>query len=567
MLLNRCDSGGLPVKRFLGCALAVLLGVAVVRSQAAVDVRIDVAANRHSIDARIYGVAFADAASLADLRIPIHRWGGNATTRYNWQANGSNRASDWYFESIGSGSATPGDDADTFVSQTKASGGEPVLTIPTIGWVAKVGPNRSKLASFSIAKYGPQTGADFSYFPDAGNGISASTSQPITGNDPNDANSAANPAFQQGWLQHLVARWGAAASGGVRYYALDNEPSLWHSTHRDVHPTGAKMDEIFNDAVAYGAQIKASDPGALVMGPEEWGWSGYFYSGFDQQWGAAHGWNSLPDRIAHGNADYLPWFLDQLRQHNVATGQRLLDIFSVHFYPQGGQYGNDTSTAMQLLRNRSTRALWDSTYVDESWIGAPVMLVPRLKNWVTASYPGTKVGITEYNWGAEGHINGATTQADILGIFGREGLDLATLWTTPAASSPTYKAIKLYRNYDGQGSAFGDNSVQAVAPNPDALSVFAAQRMAGNALTIMAVNKDLSSSPAVNFHLANFTAAGPVQIWQLTATNMITHQPDAAVSGSTLSVTLPAQSITLFVVPASSAQPPRAPTNLRIRVG
>ena len=28
---------------------------------------------------------------------------------------------------------------------------------------------------------------------------------------------------------------------------------------------------------------------ALVLGPEEWGWSGYFYSGYDQQWGAAHG--------------------------------------------------------------------------------------------------------------------------------------------------------------------------------------------------------------------------------------------------------------------------------------
>src|SRR5260370_1337099 len=97
-------SGGLPVKRFLGCALAVLLGVAVVRSQAPVDVRIDAAANRHPIDARIYGVAFADAASLADLRVPIHRWGGNATTRYNWQPNARNRASDWYFASIASGS-------------------------------------------------------------------------------------------------------------------------------------------------------------------------------------------------------------------------------------------------------------------------------------------------------------------------------------------------------------------------------------------------------------------------------------------------------------------------------
>jgi hypothetical protein len=362
-------------------------------------------------------------------------------------------------------------------------------------------------------------------------------------------------------VQHLVTRWGKSANGGLRYYILDNEPSLWHSTHRDVHPTGATMDEIFNDAVTYATQIKAVDPGALIVGPEEWGWSGYWYSGYDQQWGGTHGWSNLPDRAAHGNADYLPWYLDQLRRHDIATGQRLLDIFSVHFYPQGGQYSNDTSTAMQLLRNRSTRALWDPSYVDESWIGTAVRLVPRLKNWAAASYPGTKVGITEYSWGAEGHINGATTQADILGIFGREGVDMAALWTTPAASSPTYKAIKLYRNYDGQGSGFGDTSVSAVAPNPDLVSVFAAQRSAGT-LTVMAVNKALSSSSAVNLRLANFAAGGPVQVWQLTASNAITRLADTAMSGSTLPATLPAQSITLFILPQQA--PPKPPTGLRI---
>ena len=31
---------------------------------------------------------------------------------------------------------------------------------PTIGWVARLGANRAKLASYSIAKYGPQTGND-----------------------------------------------------------------------------------------------------------------------------------------------------------------------------------------------------------------------------------------------------------------------------------------------------------------------------------------------------------------------------------------------------------------------
>ena len=111
-----------------------------------------------------------------------------------------------------------------------------------------------------------------------------------------------------------------------------------------------------------------------------------------------------------------------------------------------------------MLRNQSTRIFWDPNYVDPSWINNIIMLIPRMKNWVANYYPGTKIGITEYNWGAEPSINGATAQADILGIFGRENLDLATRWATPDSSTPTYKAIKMYRNYDGNKSTFGDTA-------------------------------------------------------------------------------------------------------------
>ena len=149
----------------------------------------------------------------------------------------------------------------------------------------------------------------------------------------------------------------------------------------------------------------------------------------------------------------------------------------MHYYPQGGEFSDDVSTAMQQRRNRSTRSLWDPNYVDETWINDRVRLIPRLRGWVTQYYPGTQIGITEYNWGAEGHINGATTQADILGIFGREGLDMAARWATPAASTPTYKAIKLYRNYDGRRSTFGDTSIAAATANPDVVSAFAAERI------------------------------------------------------------------------------------------
>jgi hypothetical protein len=518
-----------------------------------VTIDVDGARDSRAISPLIYGLAFATPAQLADLNVPLNRSGGNTTSRYNWQLNAANRGMDWYFESIAESSAVAGEAGDTFIAQTRSAGAEPMLTIPMIGWAARLGPNRSKLASFSIARYGPQTGNDWQWFPDAGNGVRADGTY-VTGNDPADANVPADAAFQQGWMQHLVNRWGQAGNGGLRYYILDNEPSIWFETHRDVHPVGPTMDEIFTRTRDYAQRVKALDPGAMVAGPEEFGWAGYFYSGFDLQWCAIHGWAHPPDREAHDNWEYVPWVLDQLRQHQEATGQRLLDVFTVHYYPQGGEFSNDVSAAMQQRRNRSTRSLWDPAYRDESWINDFVKLVPRLHDWVKAYYPDTRIGITEYNWGAEGHMNGATAQADVLGIFGREGLHLAARWTTPDASTPTYKAIKLYRNYDGSRSGFGETSVKATVPNPDALSAFAAWRRADGKLTVMVVNKGLSGSTAVNLRLDNASPRGSAQVWQL-ANNTITRLGDLPVSAGSITTTLPAPSVTLFVVPARRPRP------------
>ncbi|MGH8078117.1 MAG: PKD domain-containing protein, partial [Lysobacter sp.] len=265
------------------------------------------------------------------------------------------------------------------------------------------------------------------------------------------------------------------------------------------------------------------------------------------QYGAAHGWCCFPDRDAHGGMDYMPWLLSQLRAHESQTGKRVLDVFSLHYYPQGGEFSNDVSTSMQLLRNRSTRALWDTNYVDPTWINAKVMLIPRMRGWVSTHYPGLKIAITEYNWGAEGHINGATAQADIYGIFGREGLDYGARWTTPDTSTPTYKAMKLYRNYDGVKSGFGSTSVAATVPNPDALAAYAAARDDG-ALTVMVISKVLSGATPITINLANFSAAGTAQAWQLTSANTITRLADIGAIGGSLSTSVPAQSVTLFVV-------------------
>ena len=515
---------------------------------AATVISVDAAANRHPINPEIYGSAFAPGGKLPGAGATLYRWGGNATTRYNWQANASNRASDWYFESISDEGAGPSFGPDNFIALSQYQGSGAMITLPTIGWVAKLGAGRDKLASYSVKKYGPQQATD-PFMPDAGNGVRLDGSR-ITNNDPTDANMPVDTAFQRGWIQHLSER-------GVPYIALDNEPSLWHETHRDVHPDAATMDEVAAKDIEAARLVKSVDPSMQVAGPEEWGWPAYFFSGFDQQWGAAHNWSGTPDRDAHGGVDYLPWLLDQFRVASEASGKRLLDVFTVHYYPQGGELSDDVSPAMQLRRNRSTRSLWDPSYHDESWIDGTVRLIPRMREWVNTHYPGTRIGITEYNWGAESYINGATTQADLFGIFGREGLDLATRWIAPPSGSLVQTVFWMYRNYDGKGHGFGDLSVAASVPNPDELSAFAAIRTSDNKLTVMIVNKAFTPATAA-VNLQSFAAGPQAEVWQLTSINHVLHLNDVPATHSGLSLDVPAQSITLLVIPpATSAAPHR----------
>ncbi|HSY19116.1 MAG TPA: glycoside hydrolase family 44 protein, partial [Candidatus Acidoferrales bacterium] len=166
-----------------------LAGVFHAAAQTNVAITVDAQLNRHAISPNIYGTAFATTAQLADLNCPLNRSGGNTTTRHNWQINASNHAADWYFESLEDLSSTvPGAAMDGFISSTKGGGAQPLVTIPMIGWVAKLGPGRVRLSSFSITNYGAQTDNDWQWFPDAGNGVSSSSGQNITGNNPNDAN-------------------------------------------------------------------------------------------------------------------------------------------------------------------------------------------------------------------------------------------------------------------------------------------------------------------------------------------------------------------------------------------
>jgi hypothetical protein len=478
--------------------------------------------------------------------------GGNNTTRFNWQNDTSNHAADWYFENIPNDNTEPGrlpdgSEADKLVEQDRRTGTRTLITLPLIGWTPK---SRDYACGFSVSKYGAQQSVD-PWRPDCGNGLRPDGT-PITGNNPTDTSIAIEPTFVQGWVGHLTAKYGGAAQGGVAYYNLDNEPMLWNSTHRDVHPHPTSYDELRDRTYLYARAIKEADPSAETLGPVEWGWTGYFYSALDAAPGG-NWWENPQDRNAHGGKALVEWHLDQMRSYERSHGLRILDYLDQHYYPEaaGVPLSPAGDEATKALRLRATRSLWDKTYTDESWIAEPIYLIPRMRDWVAQHYPGTKIAITEYNWGGLEDINGALVQADVLGIFGQEQLDLATLYApTLTASQPGAYAFRIYLNYDGAGSSFGDISVSATSDDQGQLAIYAASRSVDGALTLMVINKtkdDLVSNVTLN----GFSPASDAEVHRYSQENLnaILRQPDQEVTTNGFTTTFPGTSITLFVIP------------------
>ena len=105
----------------------------------------------------------------------------------------------------------------------------------------------------------------------------------------------------------------------------------------------------------------------------------------------------------------------------------------------------------------------------------------------------------------------------------------------------------MYRNYDGQGSQFGDMSIPIYSPDPDNLSVYAAERTADGVLTLMVINKSWTSQQ-VSLSLRNANLSGNVRGYHYGRTNWDAIQtlPVKTFANNELVDVFPPQSITLL---------------------
>jgi len=499
----------------------------------------------HTIRAEIYGACELPPEKVAEYGVPIVRWGGNRSSRHNWKINADNAGNDWFFKNGGRSVADSANGAwVTFAKRNQSSGATSYLTVPTLGFVAK--DNNSY--GFSAKKYGQQKATEMGH-ADVGNGVLAD-GRPVTGNDWRDTSVEAGPEFIADGVRLVVKHTGDR----VRYWALDNEPMLWHATHRDVRPKPLGYDELWDRTVRYAEAIKAADPKAKVAGFCSWGWTDLFYSAVDE---AGEAQRTKPYHRAHGGLPLAEWFIKKCGEYKREHGKALVDVFDFHWYPQaefGGRTpykGTGMDPRFNQLRLRTTRDLWDAAYTPESWVkhvgdGKPTMLLPRVRAWIEKHNAGMEVSIGEYNFGGGDNISGALAQADVFGILARERADLAFIWTHPEGSQEL--AWRLFRNYDGAGGRFGDHYLSAESSHRD-LAVYAAKRSKDGATTIVVVNKNLGGACSLRIGVPGLK--GKLRVWrfdQETEAKVVESPKDAGDVNGEMSLTLPAASGTMIVV-------------------
>lgn len=457
-----------------------------------VDIVVDLSKESKTISPYIFGVN-EELMGTSVMPTAI-RAGGNRSSAYNWETNASNAGSDKehfsdnYFPQIMDKELAdvPGAMSINLSRKCKEKNSAyPMTTLQLAGYVSAdmngAVSESEKAPSDRWNKVEITKGKEFADSPDLTDGT----------------------VYMDEYVNYLVKTLGSAKNGGIRGYSMDNEPSLWHMTHARMHPEQCTCAEIVEKNTAMAKAVKEIDPDAEIFGPALFG-----YSAFDT-FSSAKDWKDIK---AERN-DYrwfVDYYLDQMKKAEDETGTRLLDALDVHYYTEAkGPCGersckhyNDEGCVQ--ARFDSVRSLWDDTYKEDSWItdtgGTFLPLLPNLKQSIDQYYPGTKIAITEYDFGGSYDICGAIAETDALGAFMENDVYLATLFAMEADYQCA--AINLFTDFDDNGGHFGDTLRHTESSDFERSSAYASTfGDNSDVVTLVVTNKSFKDKTTANIKI------------------------------------------------------------------
>ena len=452
------------------------------------DVSVSLDGYRKAISPYIYGVnsQFRSEEYLYNADATSARQGGNRFSGYNWETNYSNAGrdylhySDQYLIDFNKELLTiPGAPAIGFAQEAAAKNVPyKITTLQMAGYVAadddgevtedQIAPS-DRWIEVKAAK-----GSEFSLTPDTTDGY----------------------VYMDEYVNYLVETLGDATTAtGYQAYNLDNEPAIWDGTHARMHPEETSCEEIVTKSIEYASAVKAVDPHAEIFGLALMGLGAY------TSFSGAPDWSEHSDEYDW----FISYYLDEMAKAEQEHGKRLIDVIDVHYYSEAkGQCRvteceDPTHTDCIEARLQSPRTLYDSTYIENSWIGEGLQrylpIFPNIWESINTYYPGTKLALTEYNLGGGNHISGAVAQADLLGVFASNDVYVSNLWALSSNFDYQLSAINLYTNYDGNGASFGDTLVTSSTSDLTKATSYAAIHGSDEStVTLVLTNKSLTET-------------------------------------------------------------------------
>lgn len=501
----------------------------------------------------IYGINFYSGVTGAPPELTFDRAGGNRCTAYNWETNASNAGSDYLYENDDylSSSAVPAEAVRSFIAGDQSNVLASLITVQLQGLVAgdENGP---------VSVTNPP---DLTRFKQVVDQKSTVSNAPFTINPPTTDGNVFMDEFVWALDQKFsgMGIFGANATHPT-FVSLDNEPELWNSTHLEVQgPSPVTSDDYIAKTITMTEALKNQFPDMVIFGPVHYGFQG-IYNWQGELSATPNAANWFPDK-----------YLTALSIASATYGKPLVDVYDFHWYAE--EYDSNGTRSLDLTGStltdaqvqlivQSPRNLWDPTFTDSTnsnpWIyeelgNTPIKLLPRLQAKINAEFPGMKISLTEYENGGWNHIAGTIAQADNLGIFGSQGVFAANFWPPNGTYSYALGGFRAFRDFDGAGANFGDTSLQATSSNVQNVVVYASSDSSTPVrFVFVAINRSTSSQvTAINGQALSGTA----KLYQMTAASAQGQNPVApvsigtiTVSGSTLTITLPALSVTTIEV-------------------
>ncbi|MEO8612027.1 MAG: hypothetical protein ABI690_29290 [Chloroflexota bacterium] len=321
----------------------------------------------------------------------------------------------------------------------------------------------------------------------------------------------------------------------IKYWSIGNEPNFFVAV---VHADSYTTEDLNRDWRAFAEAMLAVDPNIVFVGPDI---SQYVVLNADpahiQYLEGSDGGDPTDDL----GKDWLQEFLK-------ANGD-LLGYVSIHRYPYPGLSKDKNPTAtIDGLRGNSRE--WDT-------------IIPNLRKIIhEAAGRDIPIAVTEINSNSGNSMGGAASLdsvynalwfSDVLGRLIRQQVAMVLTWNLQGADNsgwgilgkydvrPMYYVYMLYQQ-------FGTELLFSESSDPD-VSVYAAKRDDGT-LTLMVVNLGPDEATK-SLKLDGFKPAGQAEVWRFDAEHKA-EQVDPADVAYGGSITVPGQSLTLYVIPAGT---------------